>query len=109
MKVSELRLDNYILYNGKVIVAGDCWDNLKYGLSDHLKDKVTIEPIPLTEQWLKDFGFHNNDGSWFLESYHIHRNKYDKGWHVSPYADVEYIHQLQNLYFALTGEELTKD
>jgi hypothetical protein len=81
------------------------------------------EPIPLTEDWLKRFGFEKDE-------------EYDEGglvdyrmmlmWHSLEFVsfwnsedlkgvnqpqtgvDVEYVHQLQNLYFALTGEELTK-
>lgn len=31
----------------------------------------------------------------------------DYGYPLSEYKQIEYVHQLQNLYFALTGEELT--
>ena len=72
------------------------------------------EPIPLTEEWLIKFGFIKFNGWFFLEtrftSIYISpltgycsigaNEEYD-----FPYK-VLYIHQLQNLYFALTGEEL---
>ena len=69
------------------------------------------EPIPLTEEWLLKFGF---------ETKGINRPKWTK-WKVDLiedekgifsfdesriYIDIEFVHQLQNLYFALTGEEL---
>jgi hypothetical protein len=84
-----------------------------------------FEPIPLTEEWLVKFGFvrikrpfnvdkmpegtidyyhnkHNyyyNKGSMFLDQGN------DEGWNVD--LKIEFVHQLQNLHFALTGEELT--
>ena len=77
-----------------------------------------IKPIPLTEDWLIKFGFAKD----------ADRNQYKKGWFricdtISQglsfvdldvfqndecvWVAVKYVHQLQNLYFALTGEELT--
>jgi hypothetical protein len=73
-------------------------------------DRDWIKPIPLTEEWLLKFGFskkvdyllqkrgfsicfekHGDIFECFLESIGI---------------EIEYVHQLQNLYFALTNEEL---
>lgn len=84
--------------------------------------------IPLTPEWLQRFGFINNHSDnkgtrWAIyvgntaAIFTIHIN--DKATFVKYYPDgfdndaywmpvkAEYIHQLQNLYFALTGEELT--
>jgi hypothetical protein len=75
-----------------------------------------FEPIPLTEEWLLKFGF-----KWkgliakgryltlftpcgkalvFKDNYFIFSG-------VTIEIQIKYVHQLQNLYFALTGEELT--
>jgi hypothetical protein len=65
-----------------------------------------IKPIPLTEEWLLKFGF---DG-WDLGKYTLIRtngNFFITG-HKGPIAqNIFFVHQLQNLYFALTNEELT--
>jgi len=74
------------------------------------------EPIPLTEQWLLKFGFENYKGKWFrlyysneryllfgLNNCHIEMCLGDK---TTAQAPVKHVHQLQNLYFALVGEEL---
>lgn len=79
-----------------------------------------IEPIPLTEEWLLKFGFYTNginDIYYTLEieedSCDLYYLKEDKTIAIGqPYEaggtelKFEYVHQLQNLYFALTGDEL---
>lgn len=76
----------------------------------------SCEPIPLTEEWLVKFGFVRlgNQETWFgralwtkgtfavMHGYGTtngQRTRYDM-------IEFDYVHQLQNLYFALTGEEL---
>ena len=79
-----------------------------------------IEPIPLTEEWLLKFGyncsndvFEKNNKNYFLgnEEYWIqeHTEVNDFvffGYDNSISVSIKHVHQLQNLYFALTGEEL---
>ena len=92
------------------------------------KGQSEYRPIPLTEEWLLKFGFvqsSNNLGNTF----HILKkdgvivmltiehwtntdinSKYHNHWHCEYLLNghkLQYLHQLQNLYFALTGEELT--
>jgi hypothetical protein len=71
------------------------------------------EPIPLTEEWLLRFGFEKNDNNQFIlmeGSVDILFNKDLNGWTCDginfSINMTEHVHQLQNLYFALTGEEL---
>jgi len=67
-----------------------------------------FEPIPLTENWLKKLGFKLNSafGTSTYGNGVIGIFFYDG---VGSYgiAKFQYVHQLQNLYFALTGTELT--
>jgi hypothetical protein len=90
--------------------------------------------IPLTEDWLLKFGFEKTkvrglyDNSFLmhnvLKSDLYFRPSYQGGYYwgfITPDSitaseiehefydakPVQYVHQLQNLYFALTGEELT--
>jgi hypothetical protein len=69
-----------------------------------------LKPIPLTEEWLLKFGFEKNITTDLYPtfSYDI-LNVNDGIVYVLNYGfvnHIKYIHQLQNLYFALTGEEL---
>ena len=73
-----------------------------------------IKPIPLTEEWLLKFGFEQEYKSPMHSTYWIENLSY-YFWHEnkSQYAnckglqiDCQFLHQLQNLYFALTGKEL---
>lgn len=103
-------------YDGKYII--ELFDGA--GLLSCLLEE--IEPIPLTEGWILKFGFtkvrdgyrisHPND----MVDYII--DNIENRWHLSVdhhqdlqslYAfswDVYYVHQLQNLFFSLTNEEL---
>lgn len=83
-----------------------------------------INPIPLTEEWLLKFGFEeeeeqdelldtlmfSKDNITRVEFSNKHRQLY---WHDNYssiyHIELIYVHQLQNLYFFLTGEELTID
>ena len=72
-----------------------------------------FEPIPLTEEWLLKFGFdYDNETSTY--SLLTSLRKCDlcidillsDGEYFWKYVELKYVHQLQNLYFALTGNEL---
>lgn len=70
-----------------------------------------INPVPLTEDRLLKFGFTSHYGGFNNK---IKIEMHDSGrWilvcddKTVPTPFIDFIHQLQNLYFALTGEELT--
>jgi len=69
-----------------------------------------LSPIPITREWMIKLGFANSKpGKWEhgvmpIEIYWNERMKFYYGNAVG--ISLEYVHQLQNLYFALTGEEL---
>ena len=134
MKAEELRIGNKILgvyieedENGEeqeftcVCTVGtlDIFDQTEHaiwvegGVEREYYDE--FRPIPLTEQWLLDFGFGKDDFCGMYVSYElnlikiIHDNKNNTllvDNLIGKKLFVEYAHQLQNLYFALTGEEL---
>jgi hypothetical protein len=119
MKATELRIGNWV--NGEFI-------NGEFLLSqifriDGNDDCSGLEPIPLTTELLEKCGFvrsqdedensltlingrktfkwvEGNDDDYFL----IYQT--DCGLDYNTAFELEYLHQLQNLYFALTGEEL---
>ncbi|AGO47297.1 hypothetical protein Phi19:1_gp007 [Cellulophaga phage phi19:1] len=64
-----------------------------------------IEPIPLTEEWLECFGVLKPEYPYSFEVAII-GGDYRVIWN-GIMKEVKYVHELQNLYFALIGEELT--
>jgi len=135
MNNKEFRLGNWVKCDkliGEVTQIQDREvlevDEIGYTIED-------CEPIPLTEEWLEKFGFNKTElanGNKFnvlinqssgFSTYLIIYNKgsvsnpvfvfvlktYNSN-HVMTLPNIEsYVHSLQNLYFALTGEELEYD
>ena len=79
-------------------------------------------PIPLTEEWLLKFGFEKQTEQ--NQRYKIREGKFQFGefvmdgdtlcietdyysYELAPLAEIHFVHKLQNLYLALTGEVLT--
>jgi hypothetical protein len=111
-KAQELRIGNYLQ---------DFGGNIAQVI--HLtKDKTILEsPIALTEEWLLKFGFNqaslDEEGElqYFkrggLTLFSINKKMSFEVFKIYDY-DIymnhpKYVHQLQNLYFALNGTELT--
>jgi hypothetical protein len=113
MKATELRIGNLVDY--KIV---DKLDERKEWFEPCEIDAVDLQvidsdyqPIQLTEEWLLKFGFKQT----FISKIHL---TFSKGsfhllkrvnhiqiWYES--IDVKYVHELQNLYYALTNQELT--
>lgn len=132
MKIIELRIGNIVGFKNR----DDCYCVVT-GLSSaggiHLIRKFydgdeddqpevidDITPIPLTEEWLLKFGFNNINSKeygikcgscWMSLSNPKNMGEWQDCycWIFDRFKFIElkYVHQLQNLYFALTGEELT--
>jgi len=132
MNQNELRIGNYvndsktgkvvtvdgIQFTGRIVTHDESYDDWKRG----------IEPvgIPLTPEILERAGFEkefsaSNIGVTVEETLNFRKyggtRTYFTGWqngkvHISPDMNccasikLKFVHQLQNLYFALTGEEL---
>lgn len=118
MKAQELRIGNWVDRDGKLyrILSG-------YGLLTGAVAKY--KPIPLTPEILEKCGFEKREqgvcncyyipNSTISMSYQIELvwlkdiiNGKESGFpfYRNAFCTVKYLHQLQNLYFALTGEEL---
>jgi len=79
-----------------------------------------LEPIPLTEEWLEKLGltkstldndFEPNEPkwySWIKGAFNLEIQSNGEIWFelYSHYKHIKWVHELQNLYFALTEEEL---
>ena len=121
IKATELRIGNYIdcKYTGEGFIINGDFDAVEVNMS-HLEDiefgsiEFEYKPIQLTEEWLIKFGFHKYaDEYWSNGNIQIPLMDKIGGGELllSPYKnyalEIKHVHQLQNLYFALTGEELT--
>lgn len=127
MEANELRLGTSIKFCNSdriVTVNPQVIQRIFNGSEDY-------EPIPLTEEWLLKFGFESSVGfedqkydpddeyanqfEYTLDSGISHRDFIccpSKGWviKIGDYDDeleIRYVHEFQNLFFALKGKELT--
>lgn len=120
MKVQELRIgDWYLSTKFQVPVICEMGDFYEIyaradGSAEYTVDDI-FEPIPLTEEWLLKFGF-ENIGGYLWNCRELGENRFIN----NPYGithfeikghyekkHIQYVHQLQNLYLDLTGNELT--
>ena len=115
MKANELRLGNYItteyLNKSTFKVISIHSDRIYFeSVRENFKSdtiQIYIKPIPLTEEWLLMFGFDKAvNGWWSSDEIFSYRDGYF-GFGVDRHTKIQHVHELQNLYFALTGEELT--
>lgn len=114
VNANELRLGNWISYNGKYYEVDEIWFDLDEGAYYTQDFNINfISPIPLTEELLLKCGFERNKTykRYFYNGISISKYEGEKyfvfdGWRFRA-IDIKYLHQLQNLYFILTGEELT--
>ena len=120
MKAQELRVGNLVKLNDQAETITDIVsDHGKYFVDTdkHISiflDNQSLRPIPLTEEWLVKFGFDKPAHSWIGSVFHLSEwDEYPLNWCVAMNKNnavvvlkLRYVHQLQNLYFALTGKEL---
>jgi hypothetical protein len=111
MKAEELRIGNLVSSIGIIykVTSIDIHGNIKgvEGSTSFNLDK-TANSIPLTEEWILKFGFDD------LGTYGYGRGNFHICLHENEFyfpinnrkVFIKYVHQLQNLYFALTGEDL---
>jgi len=131
IKPNDLRIGNVLKrYDGEIVIVENineagingefdlCWSTYIYN---------ELSGIPLTEEWLLKFGFEKgiqkaSTNTMYFDKKYNNTNLYyilvDKFPDCSIYLyvellqselclrDIKYVHQLQNLIFALTGEEL---
>ena len=88
-----------------------CQDDCAYGFSD-------ISPIPLTEDILLKCGFESHYSTFYLANSDFdisYNDELENGISICVgdycprgrcFEHIKFLHQLQNLYFALTGTEL---
>jgi len=132
MEARELRQGNILDYYGQECIVLEILKNDyvefgyftdSIGFNRKLTEKHSPKPIPLTEEWLLKFGFesynqksyklniildnkdtflvfYSHSGGNIMMSINDPKNDYNL------IREINHVHQLQNLYFALTSKEL---
>lgn len=127
MKENELRLNNLVMYNyktdllskvtwiqeGSINVVFDRQPDLVNGFVCSPNDLI---PISITKEWLVKAGFKlcEDFKKGVYSDYYfkyplkirIIRDSISLFYRLELVQNIKFVHQLQNLYFALTGEEL---
>lgn len=125
MESRNYRIGNFIKQPGRLGKIQEVWrDAVRIEGYNNGYDYNHTKPILLSEKWMNDFGFKKevlSDDSGHYYTLELNDNKYcdlsiisgDKNGFIEvtlfPYEECfryKYVHELQNLYFAITGEEL---
>lgn len=114
LRIEALEQENQRLNNELRKVKDVALDG-KIGKRFFILNTDIIKPIPLTEEWLLKFGFETSNridlGELkpcyviFSLALMIRHNSFFIDW-IGGNTELKYVHQLQNIYFALTGSEL---
>lgn len=124
LQTQELRTGNFLTdNNGKYIKVN--WETIKK-LSESLSEQeFGWFGIPLSKEWLENIGFEFTSKALFSKyDAYVKDNIYcvndiyqfsirtlqpwigEDYWNDTCISTIEYVHQLQNLYFSITGNEL---
>ena len=127
MNANELRIGNWVKYTNHEKIKPEkrnkefkiIADDFVF-LEEHPEMQDIIEPIALTDEWLLKFGFSKYEGGFGISAYtntlNLHYDSDNDVWflHVDnllrdysvELCEIMFVHELQNLYFAITGDEL---
>ena len=132
MKTNELRIGNYVNIEGDVIKVKEIYEkgiHYTYGEYESYATEDFIHPIELTEEVLLKIGFEDRKGyfnyskvfgddSDYCDSIYIyycqrlnhfsftHNIVKELDLQIIDLYNIKYLHQLQNAYYCLTGQEL---
>ena len=123
MIVNELRVGNYVTTGKKEWIISVVSDSNEVRVTDGKFTAIAqipineIHPIPLTEEWLLNFGFDKPNSK---RPYHFKKSSTEFLWSEYQYElkcfcnDInmfsfpcKYVHTFQNIYYSITGQELT--
>jgi hypothetical protein len=110
LSAAELRIGNYIDYTTEreIVTMQTTYEYIRL---IHNGNK-NFKPIPLNEEWLLNFGFDKNqspnkDIQVGVVNDDFANNIMSVVWRGFILVKIQHVHQLQNLFYCLCGEELT--
>lgn len=124
IKSNELRIGNLVLIDNKeteiYCISGMGVNDFLINFNQVSYDFDEIEPIPLTEEWLLILGFKKTVDEtidYRIRQFELNRIELIHGLTLDKelfivmmgqeaLSHIKYIHQLQNIYFSLTGEDI---
>jgi hypothetical protein len=121
IKVKELRIGNLVnftFYGLTEVNSVYSFDYKTVKITNDVSYQIEmVTAIPLTDEWLIKFGFEEKykdrlingfwNGGYCIENNYFNKQLFDFNHQDVNLVSVRYVHQLQNLYFALTGKELS--
>jgi len=118
IKANELRIGNKVAMGVHICTINSIHlvpgiDEVHYRVSGFVKfDQYAVydyqvDPIPLTPEILDRCGFKKTKFKWRIDegdAFYL----YGSNGFYAPFVmpEIKYLHQLQNIYYAMTGEEL---
>ena len=126
MRKEELRIGNFVNTNDYINLEVLGISSTNVGLKLECTNFISVDynelkPIPITVDWLLKlgFGYHAFDKNYVIttqKDWHNSIKEIDGDWcYNNDFSDagcyfvreLKYVHQLQNLYYAINEEELT--
>lgn len=108
MEAKNLRIGNIVYQPNRIGKVDEIWQEaVKLKGYKNGYDYEHTKPIPLTDEWFENCGFKKDETDWWHQK-EIGFKKYDDNTYeeYSNNITIEYVHELQNLFFVLTGTEL---
>ena len=106
MEAKDLRIGNLVNELNVGVITVDIVD-----LEAIKNGDTNYQPIPLTEEWLLKFEFVKKDYGcqihYYANTKSLWKITFKKDVFKRDKTIIKHVHQFQNLYFALTGVELT--
>lgn len=131
IEINEIRIGNWFDRGGTpedTVAAINTFPEVLIGFSDgDIHPLENLHSIPLSDEWMMKFKFHKGTCTWGDSYFIIDKNGFSSLFYVEHWTEAEddsewknywhlkytlgdfrikYVHQLQNLFFSLTGEEL---
>ena len=115
LKANDLRIGNLIFYETVDLNTGENVLEIVEATANDIKTqelKSIFLPIPLTEEWPLKFGFEKSMGSLAYRKGSFAILIWEDGSATIEFknlaiAVINFVHEFQNIYFALKSEELT--
>lgn len=108
IQAKELRINNWVNSN----LTNNYSQASAADIYNINQDQSVVDPIPLTEEILLNCGFKKFYDIFLYDRFRFDYKKSYKYWYVTDretnayLTKIEFLHELQNFYFALTGTEL---